>query len=62
MPEYVAKRSSFVNTFLLKRSKKVNSRAGSKVADERLKNPAPQVTSSAAFDRSPTLALVVGAT
>jgi hypothetical protein len=50
MPGYIAKRSSFVNTFLLKKSKKINLRAGSKVADEHLKNQDPPAASPAVLD------------
>jgi hypothetical protein len=50
MPELVAKRSNFVNTFFLKRSKKIKPHAGSKAADEHLKNLTPQVTSLTVFD------------
>ena len=35
---------------LLKRSKNINSHAGSKAADEQLKNQAPQAASSTVFD------------
>jgi hypothetical protein len=50
MPGYVAKTGGFVNTFLLKRSKNINPHAGSKAADEHLKNQAPQAASLTAFD------------
>jgi hypothetical protein len=50
MPEYVTKTSNFVNTFLLKRSKKIKPLVGSKAADEQLKNQVPQAASLAVFD------------
>jgi hypothetical protein len=50
MPEYVAKRSSFVNTFLQKKVKKIKLYAGSKVADEQLKDQVQQVTNLAVLD------------
>jgi len=50
MPECIAKSIGFVNIFLRKRSKKIKPHAGSKAADEHLKNQAPQVTSLTVFD------------
>jgi hypothetical protein len=50
MPEYVAKRSNFVNTFFDKEVKKIKPQAGSKAADEQLKDQVLQVTNLAAFD------------
>jgi hypothetical protein len=49
MPEYVAKRSDFVNTFFRKRSKKIKPHAGNKVADEHSKNQVLLVTSLTVF-------------
>jgi hypothetical protein len=50
MPGYVAKTDGFVNTFLLKRSKKINPHAGSKAADVQLKNPSLQAANLTVFD------------
>jgi hypothetical protein len=50
MTGYVAKTDAFVNTFLLKRSKKINSHAGSKAVGEHLKNPSLQAASLTVWD------------